>query len=460
MDHILLCTNHVPLVTSIYNTFIEQYMPAANGSYVKVYLYLAMCLQSGEQNLSISSLADRMENTEKDILRALLYWEKKHLLQINRDKATGEIIGLEMLLPEDTSGTQKRPTDATKSESSSYDDSKNTKRSESAFNDVSESAAIDVTANSSAAYSRNHDASGINGNEYSSIDHAAENPATPYSKIEEIADHVPDEPETVTSPAADNDTADTADVETAASIRDLPSGGAPSGKVNISVSPQQLQALSSNEDFIWLCNVVESYLERPMKPNEIQLISYLYGTLHFSKELVLHLYDYCISMGKTNCNYIQTVALSWHEQGISTPEEAQNASVRYHASYTAVSKALALGRALADIEKKFVDRWSDSWNMDLSVIIEACNRTVLKIHHADFKYTEGILSHWREEGVHTLQDVEQSDANYAQAQETTKRKTSSAPKQPDRSRNQFQNFRQRDVSTEELQELERKLLMQ
>ena len=46
MDHILLCTNHIPPITTIYNSFIEDYMPAANGSYVKVYLYIAKCLQA------------------------------------------------------------------------------------------------------------------------------------------------------------------------------------------------------------------------------------------------------------------------------------------------------------------------------------------------------------------------------------------------------------------------------
>ncbi len=92
------------------------------------------------------------------------------------------------------------------------------------------------------------------------------------------------------------------------------------------------------------------------------------------------------------------------------------------------------------------------------MILEACNRTVLKLHHADFKYTEGILSHWNEQNVRTLQGVEQSDLHYAQTKEQKeKKKPSTSGKQTPR--NQFQNFKQRDVSSEELQELERKLLM-
>ena len=434
MDHILLCTNHIPPITTIYNSFIEDYMPAANGSYVKVYLYIAKCLQAKESNFSISSLADQLENTEKDILRALMYWEKKGLMSLNRDKATGEILGLEMLIPFaerdfDTYENTAKESAASLGVDSDLSETGALNRRNS---DLSEAGALDR---------RNSDFSetGVldrRNSDFSETD--AANTSTYESSGTDAPSNVNSDVHRASNSAQEKNS---------------------SAVKPIQVSPEQIQELSANEDFVWVCNVVESYLERPMKPTEIQLITYLYGTLHFSRELILHLYDYCISMGKTACNYIQTVALSWHEQGIKTPEQAQNASVRYLASYNAVSKALGLGRGLAEIEKKYVDHWQNDWNMDLSVILEACNRTVLKLHHADFKYTEGILSHWNEQNVRTLQGVEQSDLHYAQTKEQKeKKKPSTSGKQPPR--NQFQNFKQRDVSSEELQELERKLLTQ
>ena len=434
MDHILLCTNHIPPITTIYNSFIEDYMPAANGSYVKVYLYIAKCLQAKESNFSISSLADQLENTEKDILRALMYWEKKGLMSLNRDKATGEILGLEMLIPFAERDFDTYENTAKESAASLGVDS-----------DLSETGALNRRnsdfSETGAPDRRNSDLSETGALDRRNSDFS-ETDAANTSTYESSGT---DAPSNINS-----------DVHRASNSAQEKNSSAVKP---IQVSPEQIQELSANEDFVWVCNVVESYLERPMKPTEIQLITYLYGTLHFSRELILHLYDYCISMGKTACNYIQTVALSWHEQGIKTPEQAQNASVRYLASYNAVSKALGLGRGLAEIEKKYVDHWQNDWNMDLSVILEACNRTVLKLHHADFKYTEGILSHWNEQNVRTLQGVEQSDLHYAQTKEQKeKKKPSTSGKQPPR--NQFQNFKQRDVSSEELQELERKLLMQ
>ena len=460
MDHILLCTNHIPPITTIYNSFIEDYMPAANGSYVKVYLYIAKCLQAKESNFSISSLADQLENTEKDILRALMYWEKKGLMSLNRDKATGEILGLEMLIPFaerdfDTYENAAKESAASLGVDSDFSETGALNRRNS---DLSETGAIDR---------RNSDLS-----ETGAIDRrksdlsetgALDRRNSDFSETGAIDRRNSDFSET---DAANTSTYESSGTDAPSNVNsDVHRASSSAQEKNssavkpIQVPPEQIQELSANEDFVWVCNVVESYLERPMKPTEIQLITYLYGTLHFSRELILHLYDYCISMGKTACNYIQTVALSWHEQGIKTPEQAQNASVRYLASYNAVSKALGLGRGLAEIEKKYVDHWQNDWNMDLSVILEACNRTVLKLHHADFKYTEGILSHWNEQNVRTLQGVEQSDLHYAQTKEQKeKKKPSTSGKQPPR--NQFQNFKQRDVSSEELQELERKLLMQ
>ncbi|MCC8067079.1 MAG: DnaD domain protein [Clostridiales bacterium] len=66
-------------VTAIQNSFIDQYMPHANGEFVKVYLYLLRCANNGRE-LSLSSIADVFEHTEKDVQRALTYWEKQKLI--------------------------------------------------------------------------------------------------------------------------------------------------------------------------------------------------------------------------------------------------------------------------------------------------------------------------------------------------------------------------------------------
>ncbi len=83
--------------TVIQNSFIDQYMPHANGEFVKVYLYLLRCANTGRE-LSLSSIADVFEHTENDVRRAVTYWEKQGLLRIqeNRD---GELTAITFTEP-------------------------------------------------------------------------------------------------------------------------------------------------------------------------------------------------------------------------------------------------------------------------------------------------------------------------------------------------------------------------
>ena len=65
------------------NSFIDYYMPQANGEFVKVYLYLLRILSASPASFSLEQMADTLLCTEKDINRALLYWEKAGLLSLN-----------------------------------------------------------------------------------------------------------------------------------------------------------------------------------------------------------------------------------------------------------------------------------------------------------------------------------------------------------------------------------------
>lgn len=71
--------------TSVSNIFIDEYMSDANGEFVKIYLYLLRLMNAPDTSFSISSIADKFEHTEKDIKRALSYWERMELLRLEYD---------------------------------------------------------------------------------------------------------------------------------------------------------------------------------------------------------------------------------------------------------------------------------------------------------------------------------------------------------------------------------------
>lgn len=343
--------------TQVSNTFIDEYMADANGEFVKVYLYLLRHLGNAALDLSISTIADCFNHTEKDIIRALKYWERMNLLHIeyNPDKTIG--------------GIQMHNIDAAPKK------------------DVS----------------------------------VAEPKAPSVEAIKE---------EQVEAPVVSNITP----------IRKK--------EARKNYSLDEVKTFRKDPEVSELFFIIETYLKHPLASTDINTVLYWYDTLQFSAELIEYLVEYCISKGHASTRYMDKVALAWHESGITTVEAAkENASIHSQAYYTVV-KALGIsGRNLIDSETAFIQKWSKDFSFDLELIAEACSRTIAATHQPSFEYTDSILSSWYKNGVHTLNDVKNLDANFNKA------KKSSTATAPAGKRNRFNNIEQRDYDFDQIEEM-------
>ncbi|MBR3643595.1 MAG: DNA replication protein DnaD, partial [Parasporobacterium sp.] len=81
MSQVTLYGDCVSGATILSNRFIDIYMGNANDAQIKIYLYLLRCI-GGNMPVSVSIIADFFNYTEKDVLRALKYWEKQRLLKL------------------------------------------------------------------------------------------------------------------------------------------------------------------------------------------------------------------------------------------------------------------------------------------------------------------------------------------------------------------------------------------
>jgi len=105
MDHLTIKHQIHRNSTLIENEFIDNYMVKANGEYVKVYLFLLRHLNNPCSVLTLSTIADCLETSERDIHRALRHWTLTDLLVIEKD-ASGTITGLELKTPSLTGSGQ------------------------------------------------------------------------------------------------------------------------------------------------------------------------------------------------------------------------------------------------------------------------------------------------------------------------------------------------------------------
>lgn len=290
-----LTTQFSQQYTYIPNAFIDTYMPEANGSFVKVYLYLLRQMGTTTPVLTIEMMADMLSNTEADILRALRYWKKQGLLEI--EEKDGEITHL-CLLPLESSPSVSEPFPGP----------------------------VSVPHVSGAALS-----------EFSA------------STEQTASENTPSEPAGIVPAAAEPSPARS--TSTPAVTRELPP--------RQNYTPLMAEALKKDLEINSCLNSVESLLGTTMSDAHMQLILYLMSDLGFSRELILTLYETALARDKRSSRYIEAIALDWAKKGIRTPEEAMEETHQFHGTYKVVTTALGIKRPLAPAERAIIDRFAE-----------------------------------------------------------------------------------------------------
>ena len=356
-----LTTQFSQQYTYIPNAFIDTYMPEANGSFVKVYLYLLRQMGTATPVLTIEMMADMLSNTEADILRALRYWKKQGLLEI--EEKDGEITHL-CLLPLESSPSVSEPFPGPVS-----------------VPHVSGAALSEISASTEQTASEN----------------------TP----SEPAGIVP-----AAEPAA-SEPSPTRFASTPAVTRELPP--------RQNYTPLMAEALKKDLEINSCLNSVESLLGTTMSDAHMQLILYLMSDLGFSRELILTLYETALARDKRSSRYIEAIALDWAKKGIRTPEEAMEETHQFHGTYKVVATALGIKRPLAPAERAIIDRFAEFHFTD-DILAEACNRTVLQSGDTNLNYTASILADWHKKGVKTLDDIKECDKSFHRKKQAEERK--------------------------------------
>ena len=222
---------------------------------------------------------------------------------------------------------------------------------------------------------------------------------------------------------------------------------------SFSLTPDRVKELKQNEDMIQLLYIAEQYLGKTLSPTEIQKILFFYDGLGFSTDLIEYLIEYCVSRSHKSIRYIETVALAWAGEGISTVSDAKKANARYSREYYTILKALGItNRSPVETEITLMDTWLKTYGFSMEIIQEACSRTVLQTGQASFQYTDKILEGWKKKQVTSLEDVRALDAEHKKRRQDKK-----PQKQTPASNNRFNNFQQREY---DFDEYEKRLLNQ
>ena len=218
------------------------------------------------------------------------------------------------------------------------------------------------------------------------------------------------------------------------------------------LTPARIKELKENEDVAQLIYICEQYLGKTLTPTDTRKILFFYDELKMSVDLIDFLIQYCVGRGHKSMRYIETVAMAWSKEGITTVEMAKDSTSRYGRDYFTILKAMGIAnRNPVDSEIVMMDTWLKDYGFSMDMIQEACSRTIMQTGQPSFQYAHKILTGWFKKGALTPEAVHALDVQHQKRSQDNSRGRSQTPK----SSNRFNNFQQRNY---DFKELEKQLL--
>lgn len=203
----------------------------------------------------------------------------------------------------------------------------------------------------------------------------------------------------------------------------------------------ELKAFKSDEATSRLLFITEQYLKKTLSPNEVCTILFISDKLGFSEDLIDYLIQYCVDRDKKDLRYIEKVAISWAQQGISTPKQAARLAGKYDKIVYDIMKALGKNGTPTQTEASYITRWIKEYGFTADIIYTACERTVLATDKHRLEYADSILTSWYQGGVHHKSDIQLLDDHYRKAK----------PSRP-ASTNKFNQFKQNNYDFDALEQ--------
>ena len=405
-----IAIDNLPSATMVPNEFIDRIMPAANGEYVKVFLYL---LRHNGEEITPAHIADALELTEGDVRRALMRWQREGLISVPLDNGKA---------------AQAAP----------------------------ETPAVQEVTESISEIEDIVPAAGPAG--------AEQIPAAAPVRAEQIPAAAPVRAEQIPA-AAPAPAADAVPAAAASSPAELPPRKpADFGKLRKDEDfTTLLYVLQRYLGIIFSQTNTErvAYLYDTLGMSQDLLI--------YTAEICAERKQRAESEGRRAGDrdwfrYFEKTALRFHGKGIRTAEQAREDDTRYRAAIFAVMNAFGKDCSYpGQAERTLIEKWYNDYGFSAEIIGEACSIVKLSTGGISYSYADKILNSWNEAGIRTVEQAKEYEARRKEGggagNGQNGRRTGAPRNNPGRVATRFHNLEERDDDLEAyaLQKMKREL---
>ena len=189
--------------------------------------------------------------------------------------------------------------------------------------------------------------------------------------------------------------------------------------------------LTGDAGFRMLVPQTEEKLGKRLKTADLQILAGLYDDLGLPADVIYLLVCHCVARSeerygpgrRPTLRQIEKEGYHWAQRGLFDQESASRYLRDWNVRRSAMSRSmqvLGLGdRRPVESEERYITDWMDKGFPPETVAL-AYDKTVFYKKELNWRYLNGILRRWHENGWHTEEEVRQSDSRKPSRREEKK----------------------------------------
>ncbi|MBQ0037743.1 MAG: DnaD domain protein [Clostridiales bacterium] len=200
--------------------------------------------------------------------------------------------------------------------------------------------------------------------------------------------------------------------------RDVP---APAEERATYTAEEVAEMLQTDADFRMLVPQIDKKLGKKLNGKDLQMLAGLYDDLGLPADVIFLLVSHCVERSekrygpgrRPTMRQIEKEGYNWASQGIFNQELATNYLKSWSDKQERMSHYMQVlglsGRRPVASEQRYITAWIDKGFAPEAVAL-AYDKTVFYKKELNWRYLNGILRRWDEQGWHTAEEVERGES--------------------------------------------------
>ncbi len=212
---------------------------------------------------------------------------------------------------------------------------------------------------------------------------------------------------------------------------------APSPTVNVAERNKRpdraevARRIAESEEIAHVLRQAESVFGRTLKPAEMASLIYIMDSLSLKASITLMLVQYAAAEGRLSPSFIESTAVRWANEGISSVRDAEKelqAADQRRGAWQVVCRAMGIDhRRPSQKEEESAARWVNEWAFSDAMLRLAYDQCVDHTGKFSMQYINTILDNWHKNGVYTPKKFKDNEAVLSKQSKAPQKAKKKAP---------------------------------